>query len=427
MTSKRKKDMIKEIKNKDKRFLGGDMKRLGMLLVVIFFLVACGPAKEEEGRKGVADETLAEAEFHDDQPDPMLEDALIVKQGDGQGFADAQLGNDNQPDLEELDQLVKKTYYHQNKNLIAPFILLGSADADQVNKEIEARVLQMGENKDQSSQVFMTYQALLNERVLSVLIQMDTDQDTRFLAYNFDIDTGQSLFPDQVLNRVGLNWEEAANIFYQERKAYWSGLNKIVSISEDKYPEYINYEIDYLHQSYAQRDLPIILGADGFANMLCILLDEDKNTYWQLYCLAHNRVVLLQSNAYGAEFPAVIIASPDQEEMSSLKLVRHIKTFSEQADKKSFLLLPLWYELDFQWQIRTRNKFRENKADKRPAESQHLELGEAIYIEMAADEVGTFFEQASIKVGGEEVIFSPSDFQALSRRDKGILYLPLSK
>ncbi|RRD95533.1 hypothetical protein EII17_03405 [Clostridiales bacterium COT073_COT-073] len=405
------------------------MKKPGVFLIIICFLLSACAIQPKQAKADVnafKAASLETAQMEDEVPRMVSDKETVLGQNVDDAYAQMPEVHLNST-AEEVktgdaaEEFVKMTYYHRDKNLIAPLIQLPSPDADRVNRELKQKVLAMADKVDQS---FMTYRALLNQNVLSILIQMDEGTHIEFKSYNFNIETGKEMTVDEVLKFAGLDWQLAESIFYAERKAYWRSLKKLTELTDKEAMNQLNYEVAELHQSYQTQELPIILDEDGLANVVCVLLDDDGVKYWQLFTISGNRTILLQRNAYGAEFPAVIIESPTQEEMLNLKIVGKISSDSQDSlNLKSFLVLPLWEDLEFEWL-----KQEENLAGNQELRAQqriHVTGGEAIYIEMSQAQVDSRLYQAAIIQGEDQGNFSPNDFHEVSEVELGILYLPL--
>lgn len=289
---------------------------------------------------------------------------------------------------EETKEYVDSFFYSQNRNLIAPKILISSDDAFKVNADIQNHVRELaGESEDNGN--YMTYRAILNGNVLSVLIQEEIYDkgEFRFISYNFDISTGALLTIDDMFERAGMSPVKALDIFEKERALHWSSIAKQRGESLNTYKALQEKELGYLETAYKNKNLAIILDEDGLINVVCVLMDVTDSSYWQLYCMTENRTKSLQRNYYGGEFAAVLIESPTEEELKNIKIVKKIiPKKTEDSESKKYLLLPLWENLSFQW-FENKDSFGEKQVEEVQWRTDELLGEDAIYIELSQKHV----------------------------------------
>lgn len=321
---------------------------------------------------------------------------------------------------------IRSVYLNGNKNWIAPVFLLGSEAAAAANREIRAELQEITKNSGKAGKMRITYQSWVKENILSVLIQAEngTEAETYFSAYNFDIGTGEKLTVDQLLQTAGMDWQAAGEIFAGERKAYWRAVAVQNGRMQDSYLPYAEKEIETLRNFYAEGRLAIVLDEDKLLNLLVFLEDGYGESYWRLYCLTTNRTTLLQRNAYGGDFPAVVLADPSAEELANVKIVKKFLE-SSGGKKKTYLLLPLWDGLSFEWSKKNAALVRSGAETKLLWMSGELPGEDTIYIELNAENESDAYYYGVFRQYGEKSIFEPKDFQTLSQEERGILYLPV--
>ena len=321
---------------------------------------------------------------------------------------------------------IRPVYLSGNKNWIAPFFLLESETAAAANREIRAKLQEITKNSGQAGKTRITYQSWLKENILSVLIQAEngTEAETYFSAYNFDAGTGEKLTVDQLLQTAGMDWREAEQIFAGERKAYWRAVAVQNGRMQDSYLPYAEKEIETLQTFYAEGRLAVVLDEDKLLNLLVFLEDGYGESYWRLYCLTTNRTTLLQRNAYGGDFPAVVLADPSAEELANVKIVKKFLE-SSGGKKRTYLLLPLWDGLSFEWNKKNAALIRAGAETKLLWMSGELPGEDTIYIELSAENESDAYYYGVFRQYGEKSVFEPKDFQTLSQEERGILYLPV--
>lgn len=402
------------------------MKKIIALLLFFYLLTGCSSAPqkasmerdttgfrvmEEESAESVdASRRVASLQPADEQETP---------------YEKTEVGINPSQNAEEYstqaDKYVKLTYYHKNKELIAPYFLFETEDAKRVNKEIEELILSLGDKFSEKTPIHTTYTSLSYSGVLSTLIQMDMNGEIDFVVYNFDMENGKELSIDDVLSIAGLDWREAEDIFYRDRVAFWKGVEKIRK-QKSTLDSYLNREMEQISDLYNNGKLSIILDEDGLINFVVYLQDEHLDYYWQLYCISKNRTERLQRNAYSREFPMVVIKSPTEEELSNINIIKKIMVDEKQeSEKSSFLLLPLWENLNVSWK---RWDIKRNEQEEEIIwQQKNLYAGEAIYIEI--DENALKEDNfVHIQLGDQKVTFVPKEHLEIDSESEGILYLP---
>ncbi|MDO4765892.1 MAG: hypothetical protein Q4A29_07515 [Eubacteriales bacterium] len=406
------------------------MKKIIALLLFFYLLTGCSSAPqkasmerdttgfrvmEEESTESVdASRRVASLQPADEQETP---------------YEKTEVGINPSQNAEEYstqaDKYVKLTYYHKNKELIAPYFLFETGDAERVNKEIEELTLSLGDKFSEETPIHTTYTSLSYSGVLSTLIQMNMNGEIDFVVYNFDMESGEQLGIDDVLAVAGLDWQDAKGIFYRDRAAFWKGVEKIRKQGQSTLDSYLNREMDKINNLYNNGKLSIILDEDGLINFVVYLQDEHLDYYWQLYCISKNRTERLQRNAYSREFPMVVIKSPTEEELSNINIIKKIMVDEKQeSEKSSFLLLPLWENLNVswkQWDIK-----RNGQEEETIWQQKNLYVGEAIYIEI--DENGLKEDNfVQIQLGDQKATFVPKEHLEIDSESEGILYLPFAE
>ena len=432
-------DRRKKRKGREMREIGrkGEKKKVllrqsksffGLCLLLLPLLAGCVQEKKAE----VSDFKGSTAAVESKAADPVMREQSLKAQEQISAEIDSTpvTGTEFRPEQVDGERKGKKyirsVYLSGNKNWIAPVFLLGTEAAIAANREIRAELQEITENSGQAEKTQIAYQSWLKENILSVLIQAEngTEAETYFSAYNFDIHTGEKLTVDQLLQRAGMDWREAEQIFAGERKAYWRAVAVQNGRMQDSYLPYAEKEIETLQTFYAEGRLAAVLDEDKLLNLLVFLEDGYGESYWRLYCLTTNRTTLLQRNAYGGDFPAVALADPSAEELANVKIVKKFLE-SSGGKKKTYLLLPLWDGLSFEWSKKNAALIRAGVETKLLWTSGELPGEDTIYIELNAENESNAYYYGIFRQSGEKSVFEPKDFQTLSQEERGILYLPV--
>ena len=432
-------DRRKKRKGRDMREIGrkGEKKKVllrqsksffGLCLLLLPLLAGCVQEKKAE----VSDFKGSTAAVESKAADPVMREQSLKAQEQISAEIDSTpvTGTEFRPEQVDGERKGKKyirsVYLSGNKNWIAPVFLLGTEAAIAANREIRAELQEITENSGQAEKTQIAYQSWLKENILSVLIQAEngTEAETYFSAYNFDAGTGEKLTVDQLLQRAGMDWREAEQIFAGERKAYWRAVAVQNGRMQDSYLPYAEKEIETLQTFYAEGRLAAVLDEDKLLNLLVFLEDGYGESYWRLYCLTTNRTTLLQRNAYGGDFPAVALADPSAEELANVKIVKKFLE-SSGGKKKTYLLLPLWDGLSFEWSKKNAVLIRAGVETKLLWTSGELPGEDTIYIELNAENESNAYYYGIFRQSGEKSVFEPKDFQTLSQEERGILYLPV--
>ena len=432
-------DRRKKRKGREMREIGrkGEKKKVllrqsksffGLCLLLLPLLAGCVQEKKAE----VSDFKGSTAAVESKAADPVMREQSLKAQEQISAEIDSTpvTGTEFRPEQVDGERKGKKyirsVYLSGNKNWIAPVFLLGTEAAIAANREIRAELQEITENSGQAEKTQIAYQSWLKENILSVLIQAEngTEAETYFSAYNFDIHTGEKLTVDQLLQRAGMDWREAEQIFAGERKAYWRAVAVQNGRMQDSYLPYAEKEIETLQTFYAEGRLAAVLDEDKLLNLLVFLEDGYGESYWRLYCLTTNRTTLLQRNAYGGDFPAVALADPSAEELANVKIVKKFLE-SSGGKKKTYLLLPLWDGLSFEWSKKNVALIRAGVETKLLWTSGELPGEDTIYIELNAENESNAYYYGIFRQSGEKSVFEPKDFQTLSQEERGILYLPV--
>ncbi len=432
-------DRRKKRKGREMREIGrkGEKKKVllrqsksffGLCLLLLPLLAGCVQEKKAE----VSDFKGSTAAVESKAADPVMREQSLKAQEQISAEIDSTpvTGTEFRPEQVDGERKGKKyirsVYLSGNKNWIAPVFLLGTEAAIAANREIRAELQEITENSGQAEKTQIAYQSWLKENILSVLIQAEngTEAETYFSAYNFDIHTGEKLTVDQLLQRAGMDWREAEQIFAGERKAYWRAVAVQNGRMQDSYLPYAEKEIETLQTFYAEGRLAAVLDEDKLLNLLVFLEDGYGESYWRLYCLTTNRTTLLQRNAYGGDFPAVALADPSAEELANVKIVKKFLE-SSGGKKKTYLLLPLWDGLSFEWSKKNAVLIRAGVETKLLWTSGELPGEDTIYIELNVENESNAYYYGIFRQSGEKSVFEPKDFQTLSQEERGILYLPV--
>ena len=376
---------------------------------------------EETETVSIAEEKMAVSAIKE-RSMPETEDKA-AEEVDSASMMEAEIRTKQASAERRQEEYIRPTYFNGNRNWVAPIFLQDSDAVTAANREIRAKLQELTKDSAQAEKLRITYQSWLKEDILSVLIQADNglETETHYFSYNFEVTTGRRLTMDELLQSVGIDWQEAEQLFAGERKAYWRAIAIQEGVAQDKYLPYAEQEIKTLQTLYAEGRLALILDEDKLLNLLVFLQDGYGESYWRLYCLTANRTILLQRNSYGGGFLAAVLVNPSAEELANVKIVKRILEATGDQ-KQTYLLLPLWDGLSFEWS-RKNTLSVESSAEVEQLWTSGELLGEdTIYVELNADETrycGVFHQY------DEESIFHPDDFQTLSQEERGILYLPV--
>ncbi len=412
---------------KKRALLGRSMGLFWLCLFLLPLLAGCGQEKEaeasalKESAAPVMDSEIAAPLMKE----RSLTGASVQEEMDSAPITEAEFRLGQAIGEQKEKDCIRSVYFNGNKNWIAPVFLLKSEAAVAANREIRAKLQQITKDSTEAGKTRITYQSWMQGNILSVLIQMESgaEDETHFAAYNFDTATGERLTVDQLLQIAGMDWPAAKQIFAGERKAYWRAIAVQNGRPEESYSFYWKNEIKTLQTLYEKNQLAAILDEDQLFNLLGWLRDEYGKSYWRLYCVTANRTTLLQRNAYGGDFPAVVLADPSAEELANVKIVKKILQ-SAGDQKKTYLLLPLWDGLSFEWSKQDMASVRAGReADKKLWVSEELPGEDTIYIELSGEGERNTRYYGIFRQYEEKITFDPKDFQALEQEERGILYL----
>ena len=420
---------MREIIRKSTRKKALFRRSKGLLWLCLFFLplmIGCTPEKRDEA-PAMGESTVSAAEQKTTAPvgrERSLAEAPISAEMNSAPVTEAEL-RPEQTDGKRKEY-IRSVYFEGNKNWIAPVFLLQSKAAVAANREIRERLQEITKDSAKAEKTRITYQFWAKDNILSVLIQAEngTEAETEFFGYNFDVTTGEKLTVDQLLQAAGMDWPTVTQIFDGERRAYWRAVADQNGRPAESYQLYYEREIKTLRSFYEEGQLAVILDEDKLINVLAFLRDEYGKPYWRLYCVTANRTALMQRNAYGGDFPAVVLADPSPEELANVKIIK--KLLLPAGDKKkAYLLLPLWDGLRFEWGRKTTDPVRAGAEAKLLWASEELPGENTIYVELGAANGRTGQYYGVFRQYGEKSTFDPQAFQALSQEERGILYLPL--
>lgn len=401
------------------------MRKIVSILIVSIFLVGCSSMPKEASFREVTAEARDNSEnFAEAAPRRALmspeigadedipEDKPEVGIGSVYSLAE-QTG--------QVEKYVKSLYYNKSRDLIAPFFLFESEDANAVNREIEAWIMDFAKEAEQNNTIHTTYSSIFHSGILSTMIQMDRNGEISFITYNFEVESGKLLGLDTVLSKVGIDWETARKIFWKDRTAFWYGIENMQKKPSDSLQKYARAELKEVQDMYEQDALPFILDEDGLVNFVLNLRDNNLDYYWQMYCISPNRTERLQRNAYSREFPMVVIPAPNEEELSNINIIKKIIIEGNPKNpKKHFLLVPLWESLNFSW-LHSKEK-EEMEVDRNSWQKNNLSVGEAISIEI--DITMTKSEGfAWVALGDFEAVFSPIEHFYKDYSKEDIIYM----
>ena len=324
---------------------------------------------EETETVSIAEEKMAVSAIKE-RSMPETEDKA-AEEVDSASMMEAEIRTKQASAERRQEEYIRPTYFNGNRNWVAPIFLQDSDAVTAANREIRAKLQELTKDSAQAEKLRITYQSWLKEDILSVLIQADNglETETHYFSYNFEVTTGRRLTMDELLQSVGIDWQEAEQLFAGERKAYWRAIAIQEGAAQDKYLPYAEQEIQTLQSG----------------------------------------------------FLAAVLVNPSAEELANVKIVKRILEATGNQ-KQTYLLLPLWDGLSFEWS-RKNTLSVESSAEVEQLWTSGELLGEdTIYVELNADETrycGVFHQY------DEESIFHPDDFQTLSQEERGILYLPV--
>lgn len=186
------------------------MKRVvALLIAVVLCALFCGCGKDSDQKKATTDEAVAATMATQEEAQKPTKAAKKTSKKD----------NANTAKAEDYIKLYQDTDHVHNlgnadKPKLMPLLTIKSSDAEAFNKKMTEKYDTFigymekngsGQTPDRDNSYY--YDAVINDRILSLCVYYDTPMIDRFDTINIDIDTGKEIDTDALLASCGTSYD----------------------------------------------------------------------------------------------------------------------------------------------------------------------------------------------------------------------------